>query len=400
VFQALCPFDAGGRLREEPLRSTLLAANANIPLEVQARAFAMAAADGQGSPMIIQVSHTAMRIAGGHPEDFPTPGAVRHQRAGMAGPRGIALARLMIEHYVDDYGARLVAMSLDHFKVPPLAGAPPGADPLGRRLAQARLEDALDAMAPVFGEDARPSSKALEGYVDYMTSPPYNDFRREFLAAVGAASPAWGMIDTEHLPPALVFAVTRDITDAIRQELGNDDILIEAEFGATGQSGAGEGYRALRGQELEVFASQISAFLAYTGADGIAYPIGMQHAAPSGETHPPDVERLETVHRTVIQKTGRYVPFAQHGGTGAAFIARGLVGKHNVNTAFLVAMASSLAEHVEANREGIRKGKKSAAGTGMYLKAVEAVRQKAIDQLEETGTYGMASRLEEEIRGG
>jgi fructose/tagatose bisphosphate aldolase len=208
------------------------------------------------------------------------------------------------------------------------------------------------------------------------------------------------MIDTEHLPPALVFAVTRDITDAIRQELGNDDILIEAEFGATGQSGAGEGYRALRGQELEVFASQISAFLTYTGADGIAYPIGMQHAAPSGETHPPDVERLETVHRTVIQKTGRYVPFAQHGGTGAAFIARGLVGKHNVNTAFLVAMASSLAEHVEANREGIRKGKKSAAGTGMYLKAVEAVQQKAIDQLEETGTYGMASRLEEEIRGG
>lgn len=396
VFDALCPFDKQGRLKPEGERVTILAANANTPLELQVRAFAMAAADGAGSPMIIQISHNAMRLAGGHPDSLPMPRGVSHMESEDAGLNGLALARYLLERYVDDYGPRFVSISLDHFKVPALrddASAPS----LESGLAEARLRDALEFMQPSFDDEADLSEETFRRYVAYLASPAYREFRREFLGAVKVVRPAWGMIDTEHLPPALVFAVTRDISDAVRGNLGNDDMIIEAEFGATGQSGSDEEYETLEGKDLERFARQVSAFVQYTGAGGLAYPIGMQHAAPTGERHAPDVRRLEAVHRAVLEETGRYVPFAQHGGTGASYIARGLVGKNNVNTAFLVAMASSIAQHVEANREGIDKGEKKVAGTSMYLKAMDAVRRVALEKLEETGSYGLSPRLKEEI---
>ena len=61
----------------------------------------------------------------------------------------------------------------------------------------------------------------------------------------------------------------------------------------------------------------------------------MEHAAPSGEKHEPDVERLEAVQREIIKESGYYAPFAQHGGTGAKQLARGLVAKNNINTCLL-----------------------------------------------------------------
>ena len=73
------------------------------------------------------------------------------------------------------------------------------------------------------------------------------------------------------------------------------------------------GYRRLSGEELEGLAHEVARFVRYTGAGGI-YPIGMEHAAPSAVRHEPDSDSWKWSDRS---ETGRYVPFAQHGGTGA-----------------------------------------------------------------------------------
>lgn len=372
--KAICrhfsPFCESGELRPEEERVTILAANAFQPLDVMSRAFASAAARDGGSPLLVQISFSALRSLGRR--DFA---------------RGAGLARAIIEGQADQCGAAFVGMTLDHFRVPDFpiqdGGRP---DELEVRVARARLDDAVEAARGLAGCEV--TSEAVDEYVRYMTAPAYRAFRGSFLQAVASARPAWAMIDTERLPPVLDFAVTRDVVEAVRECLGDRDVILEAEFGATGSSGDEIPYVQLSGDALKGFARGVAAFVGYTGADAIAYPIGMEHAARIGETHEPDVERLEVVHREVLQTVGRYVPFAQHGGTGAASLARGLVGKNNVATRFLVVAANYLADYTRDNLDGIRAGVKAACGVAMYEGMTEAVAGATVEKLKECGSYG------------
>jgi fructose/tagatose bisphosphate aldolase len=211
------------------------------------------------------------------------------------------------------------------------------------------------------------------------------------LAVIEEMQPAWAMIDTGETPVALNFAVTKEEVDMVRA--AGSDAIVEDEYGATGQAGAEDSYEPLDGAELDRFARQVAGFVKYTGAEGISYPIGMEHAAPTSVKHEPDVTRLEVVQREIIRAVGRYIPFAQHGGTGAKEVARGLVGKDNVNTHFLVTAAQSLAMHVAKHSEGIAQGRKSASGAGMYIEAGRAIMDATVAKLQECGTYGILARL-------
>jgi len=203
--------------------------------------------------------------------------------------------------------------------------------------------------------------------------------------------PGWAMIDTGEMPAVLNFAVTREVSELVRQ--AGHHVLVEAEYGATSQAGEGKNYKKLEGASLEAFAREVAGFVQYTGAGGISYPIGMEHAAPSQEKHEPDVQRLTVVQREINKVTGRYVPFAQHGGTGAKELARGLVAKNNVNTHFLVTAARRFLAHALENEKAIRAGKKSACGSSLYLGMAEAIMGAVVDKLKECGTFGMVRSM-------
>ncbi|HEY3314840.1 MAG TPA: class II fructose-bisphosphate aldolase [Bacillota bacterium] len=407
VFEHFSPFEIDGSLKPQGERVTILAANANLPLEIQARAFAMAAAEGDSSPLIVQLSHNALSLIGGDPEAFPAPPGVQRDDRVRPVIDGAVLGNWLIEEFAAHYGAEWVAVSLDHFKLP--AYVPPGqvADPgsglafgeelaaLDVELAERRVVHALAAVEPVHLGEVDRTEETLRSYVTYLCSARYRQFKQDFMAVIGTISPAWAMIDTEKLPPVLDFAVTRDVIDGVRDELGNDDVVIEAEYGATGTRGQAIQYTPTRGADLESLARQVAAFIAYTGAEAIAYPIGMEHAARSGEAHEPDVERLSAVQREILTWTGRYVPFVQHGGTGAATVVRGLVGKDNVNTHFLVAGANALADWVLRYQTDIRAGDKKAAGTGFFTRMTAAVFEATVDKLKECGSYQTGPEIEE-----
>jgi len=406
IFEHFSPFEADGSLKPEAERVTILAANANLPLEVQARAFAMAAADGETSPIIVQLSHNALSLIGGDPEVFPIPPGVHRDDRVRPIIDGAVIGNWLIEEYAVHYGAEWVAVSLDHFKLPtydpPGYQADPGPGlhfseelaPLDIELAERRVVHALAAIEPVYGGALDRSEETLRSYVNYLCSARYRQFKQDFLAVIGTISPAWAMIDTERLPPVLDFAVTRDVIDSVREDLGNHDVVVEAEYGATGTRGQAVPYRPTRGPELESLARQVAAFIAYTGAEAVAYPIGMEHAARTGDAHQPDIERLLTVQREILTWTGRYVPFVQHGGTGAATVVRGLVGKDNVNTRFLVAGANALADQILANEREIRAGDKSASGTGLFTRMTAAIYEATVQKLKECGSYGLGPSVE------
>lgn len=391
VFRRLNPFDEHGALRPEQERLTVLAANANMPVEIFGRAIVMAAAHGEGSPVIIQMSYNALKMTGGASDTYGPIAGVRRAEEPDPLVSGAMIAAYLIREFTEHYGAKCVALSLDHFKVPAFKPGPISPR-RSRRAARALLEDALEIARPVLPELAKADPALLEEYTDYLCQEEYAAFKRDFLNVVQAVSPAWGMIDTERLPPLLDYVVTKEISDAIRQDLGNYGMMLEAEYGATGQSGAARQYQAIRGDELQSFADEVANFVEYTGADGIAYPIGMEHAAKRDEVHDPDVERLLLVQSRIYQKTGRYVPFAQHGGTGASFLARGLVGKNNVNTLFLVTGAAKFAGWVTQYREGIEAGDKRVGGTDMYMEATRGIAEVCLEKLREAGTYGMATQ--------
>ncbi len=390
IFRWQCPFHEPGSLVAPGDRRTILAANANMPVEIFGRAMVMAASSGDGSPIIIQLSYNALEATGGSASTIPPiPGA---QRFDVPDPlvSGATMAAGLIDEFTEHYGAECVALSLDHFKVPEFS---PGkaVEPsrmASPNLAKSQIQDASEAAGQVLGEQAIPGDEVIRQYAEYLCSEQYAWFKREFLAVVGVISPAWGMIDTEKLPPLLDFVVTRDISHAVREDLGNTEMMLEAEYGATGQSGKALPYEALQGDALNRFADQVATFVEYSSADGIAYPIGMEHAARKGEEHQPDTLRLETVQSRILQRTGRYVPFAQHGGTGAAFLARGLVGKNNVNTKFLVTAARAFYNWAERYRQDIQAGEKKASGTGMYAQVVKEVAAECVSKLEEAGTLG------------
>jgi fructose/tagatose bisphosphate aldolase len=398
VFNYFCPFESDGQLKPEQQRVTILASNANIPMDIQARAFVMAAAQGKQSPMIIQLSYNSINTMGGAARNLKPLDGVK--RSEVPGPtiEGAEISFDLIERFVRHYGAKHVAVSLDHFNVPKFDEAVfSGSDvpkTLEAELARDKIGFAIDYMRQAFGDPQVPE-RTINAYVNYLTNAEYRGFRKDFVDCVRAINPAWGMIDTEKLPPVLDFVVTRDVSDAVKGELGNADMMIEAEFGATGQSGQEIKYESIRGPQLERFADQVASFVSYTGAEGIAYPIGMAHAAKIGEKHEADVERLTAVQRTLYLKTGQYIPFAQHGGTGAASVIRGLVAKDNINTRYLVVGAIAFADHYDSKKDAVRAGDKNACGTGIYTNVIiPAIAKEAVEKLKETGSYQKGEELD------
>ncbi|NPV69406.1 MAG: hypothetical protein HPY55_02015 [Firmicutes bacterium] len=401
ICRHFSPFSESGELKPENERATLLAANLVPPVDVISRGFVMAAAQGDQSPMLVQLSYSAINMAGGNPGSVkPLAGvSVSIDDHLVAGAR---IIRNVLDETAEQYGARFMGITLDHFRVPKFeevlgtagaaciagrgARAANAGSELDIALARARIDDAVRAAGGVRGG---PLGRAtVEDCLRYLSSDQYAAFRQDFLAVVNEVRPAWGMIDTETLPPALTFAVTRDISDELRHVLGNTDMILEAEYGATGQSGDESEYERLAGTDLDRYARDIAAFVEYSGAEAIAYPAGMVHASKTHEKHEPDVDRLIAVHREVMRKTGRYVPYAQHGGTGAAFLPRGLVGKNNIATRFMVVGMNYLADYCEANVDGIREGSKSACNPGVFGRMSLAIAEAAVEKLKECGSFG------------
>lgn len=388
IYDRFCPFDDEGKLKPDDEQVTLLAANANNWW--QTRAFVMLSALGEQSPIIVQFSHNANTKLGGQPGKIFSPeGLGYHGNAAIRGARAMAS---WIAEEVEAWDADLVAASLDHFAVPKFIADkdyPQCAVPTG-------YADAVDAsIAFLESKDLGHMVEDMSGglkdkYVSYLSSVEYQDFRSDFMETVTVIQPAWGMIDTEGIPPALDFAVTRDIADATRIELGNHDMMLEAELGETGQSGDNKEYVPMAGQDLEDFANLTAAFVEYTGAEGLSYDIGMKHAATAHEKHTIDENKIEVVEKRVIDATGTYAPFAQHGGTGSAGVAKGLIGKTNINTAFLVAGSIARAEFFNSDPEALANGDKKICGTGVETNVyLEAVYNEAVARMEPAGSMGV-----------
>ncbi len=396
LFSILSPFDTDFNVKPEETRQTILAANVNFPFELQVAAFLEAASLDGGSPIIMQASGAALSLAGratrASKDELPT----KAERL-TALELGAKLFLCAGEVYMEAFNPPFVALGLDHFPVPDLRQVlfSPGVSPgKGARdglndQAKRRLTEATDA-ALAWGV-SKPSAEDVAAWETYLVSDQYREAVESFLLLVKVLAPAWAMIDTEDLPPVLNFAITKEICDAASSI--SPDVLVEAEYGATGQSGDRIGYQKLEGADLDKFAKQVAGFIKYTGARGVSYPIGMEHAALGAERHEPDVTRLETTQREIMKTTGFYVPFAQHGGTGAKRIIKGLVGKNNVNTHFLVAGAQCLSAFVSRNQSDIELGRKSACGPVMYISAGRAILNAATAKMKDCGSYGKFPEL-------
>ena len=401
AFDYICPFDGKGELKPTEDRRTLLASNANIPLEIQLKAFVMASAEGAGSPQIVQISYNSAMITGNLAGKIDLLAGVETTLHGRPTAVGARRAAEMLSWCVEDFGAQCVFLALDHFTAPKFKPADwresRSGSGLGRAVARAVIDEAVEVMRPVFGAEADVSEEDSAAFVNFLQSDTYGEYRRDFLGAVQGARPAWAMIDTGNLPIVLNFATSREMARAVRQDFDNQDVMIECELSATGSSGDEEAYERLGEGELKGFIERIVLFASFTGADGMAYEIGMKHAAKQTEKHEPDIAKLEATQRALMLELGRYIPFAQHGGTGAATLVRGLVGKNNINTQYLVDGANFLADHVGACLEGIRAGEKQACGTGLYNGMVLPEARRCVAKLKETGTYGLAPELLEVI---
>jgi len=347
---------------------------------------------------MVQYSYSANAQEGGDPGklklDIPRFTDIR--------PHGFGswMGNLLLHKYASMYGTDMLFMSLDHFTSPELDKVNPSLEgKLGSHdyeVAKAKIAHAAKSLAPILGKVAEIDEKTLNAYIGYMLSPEYQSYRADFLAAVRFGNPAWAMIDTGALPTVLNFATSRDLAGAVRNELHNKDVMIEAELSATGQSGEEGAYKywkTINAPEQETERRLVTLFVKYTGADAIAYEIGMEHAAKSGEAHEPDEEKLRDIQLTLYKETSRHIPFAQHGGTGSSRIIRGLVGKYNVNTAYLHAGAMAELARCEKMGPDIRGRVKKAIGTDRMLAEIAAVRAVAEDYLHQTDTFGMSPEL-------
>lgn len=395
IFDHYCPFNDDGKLKPEDQRVTLVAANSNNWW--QTRAFVQAAAQGDQSPIIVQFSYNSNRKIGGDPTGIFVPeGVGSHANPVINGAKANAE---WIAMEAEAWGADFVAVSLDHFKVPKFDASKDYA----QRATPLDYEEKIDAAAAYLerkGLAAAAEEFDTSAYLGYLTSVDYQQFRADFLDTVSVMQPAWGMIDTEGIPPVLDFIITQDISSGVRVDLNNNDMMLEAELGATGTSGDEIAYEEMSDAELAEFANLAAAFVAYTGAEGIAYDIGMKHAAKSGEKHPTDMRKLEVVQRTIIEQTGVYAAFAQHGGTGAADVPRGLVGKTNLNTCFLVAGSQARFEYFDANAAAVRAGDKNICGTDVethvYLRGVY---EELVERYQNTGSYQIGPQVDKVLGG-
>lgn len=386
MFEAYNPFGPDLALKPMEERRTILAANANFPFGLEIAGFVSAAAQEGGSPIIIQFSGNALARAGrgiAAGSEVPYLEALR---------QGAKMGLAITGSYIDTYNAPFVAIALDHFAIPDVGKTSADdacyeeASPyvVNRDSAVSMLEKALE-FSSAYGVPA-PGKDEFEAWVEYLSSAAYANAVAGFMVCLEELNPAWAMIDTEEMPPVLNYAVTRHVCDLVKER--GFDAVLEAEYGSTGQAGSSEEYVSLQDEELHAFARQIAGYIKYTGARGISYPIGMEHAAPLDRRHEPDTQRLETVQREIIKEAGYYAPFAQHGGTGAKELAKGLVAKNNINTHFLVTIAQNLLGHFMENKEPVEQGKKSACGSDIYIAAAKAVSDAAVEKMKEGGTYG------------
>jgi len=394
VFDGFCPFDENLQLKPADEQVTILAANSNNWWST--RAFVMAASMGKQSPVIVQFSYNSNIKIGGDPNTIWAPEGISYNANAVV--NGAKANADWIAMEADAWGADYVAVSLDHFKVPKFKAGEKYAACSTPVDYAGYLEEARDFIKSKGLDEvaAEADDAAMADYLGYMTSVEYQGFRADFMETVRIMDPAWGMIDTEGIPFVLDFAVTRDFGLGVRQGLGNSHMMMEAELGATGSSGDGIGYEPMRGAALEEFATLAAAFVEYTGAEGMAYDIGMKHGAKSDEKHPADEEKLEVVQRTVLEKTGVYAAYAQHGGTGAAEVARGLVGKTNVNTAFLVAGSNARAEHFGTGIDKVQAGDKNMCGTNVETHVyLEALYNSCVERYGTTGSYQTGEKVAE-----
>ncbi len=392
IFDHYCPFDGEGNLRPVEERVTLCANNSNNWW--QTRAFVQGAAQGDQSPMVIQFSYNANRKIGGAPTAIFIPEGVSYHANPVTTSARIMSDWLAME--VEAWGADFVAASLDHFNVPKFSltteyerAATPieYEDNIDAALAYLRKQG-LDTVAAEVGDDT------FTAYSNYLRSVEYRNFRADFLDTVSIIQPAWGMIDTEGIPPVLDFIITKDITSGVRTDLNNNDMMLEAELGATGKSGDEIEYEEISDEQLAEFAHLAASFIAYTGAEGIAYDIGMKHSAKSGEKHPTDARKLEVVQRTIIEETGIYAPFAQHGGTGAADVPRSLIGKTNLNTCYLVAGTQARFNYMDEHADKVRAGDKSICGTDIETHIyLQGVYEEVVRRFEGTGSWQLGPEL-------
>jgi len=406
IYDSFIPFKSTKQpnsieLLPEEERMTLLASNSNYPNELQTNAFVQASAVGEGSPQIIQYSYNSLSMEGGDPNKMKLP--IRRFTELRPTAIGAMQAKYLLSKYASLYGADMLFMALDHFTSPSLEEVEKQnfrtyTKGLEFEIARTKIISAAKTLKEILGET---DDKIIDKFAEYMVSGSYQSFRKDFLAAIRFGEPAWAMIDTGGLPTILNFATTRDITDAVRTELNNYDVMLEAELSATGQSGQKSHYKYWKdmSEEEKVKEKALAVlFVRYGKPDAIAYEIGMEHAARAGEKHEPDEEKLKEIQSELWIETRKYIPFAQHGGTGSSKIIKGLVGKYNVNTQYLQAGALAELKRSEEMKEGIINRDKKAIGTDRFLDEIKKVREKAIEYLNQTGTFGLSPTLREVLK--
>jgi len=402
IFNALCPFESDGRLKPEEDRVTLLASNSNIPIEIQMKAFVQAAAVEPGSPHMVGISQNCSMTTGNHPKNTALLKGVRRSKVTRPVAVGAARARRTLEEFTEDFGAELVFAFLDHFTAPPfdadLYSHSQRDSGMSRAMVRAQIEEAIEVMRPVYNEEINIGKEFRERYVNYLCSEVVAEYRKDFLGAVNLASPAWAMVDTGELPPILNFVLARGLVAAVRDELDNQDTMIEGEFSATGRSGKRGGYEKLTREALQHYKDRVVLFVKFTGVEGVTHDIGTKHAALQGEKYEADVERLEIVQRALFQDLGEYIPFAQHGGTGAAKLIRGLVAKNNFNTQYLADSARYFIDYYHKHREELIKGVKEVCGRNLYVSMVIPQARRAVSKLKEAGSFGLAPKLLKMLR--
>ncbi len=399
VMEAFYPFDGDGALLPVEQRRTLLASNANFDLEVQFRGFAQASAVDAGSPQIIQVSYTAADQTGTNPKKLPPIEGVERNAETRPAAVGAERAAIMLEWCVEDYQADLLWMSLDHFTSPKFSveaySSPHGHGGIYEPVVRALLEDAIEAMGIEVGNDE------LQAYVNYLTSNAFGEYARDFLGAVNLSGAAWVMVDTGDTPQAVNLASTKWLIDSVRTGLDLPEVIVEAEFSATGSSGEEEAYAywpdpdnpqdapTMTDQEQQAFLKRITTFVQKTDADAIAYEVGSKHAAKAGEKFAIDIGKLKATQVALRETMGRRIAYAGHGGTGFEWTDNliGPVFKRNINTQHLYAGTMSQLEWVDEHREGIQNREKNAVGRGRKIAEVNAAAESAVELLKACRTW-------------
>lgn len=398
VFDFYNPFNSNTTLKQQTDRVTIIGANSNHPNEIQTDGIMRAAAESE-SLIIVQYSLNSCLDTGVGGKNMK----LKIPRLTQIRPTAIGAAqnRFFMAKYASLYGVDFAFMSLDHFTAPNLEKVDLE-HKIGSsdwNIARARIEDAANVLASVGEWNIKNEFK--DQYASYMVSPEYQSYRKDFLAAVEFGKPALAMIDTGNLPIVLNFATTREIIEAVRRDLNNPDVMIEAEISATGQGGDDKPYTYwghLTREERVEERALTGTFVEYTGAEAIAYIIGMKHAAKAGESHEPDEAKLLNIQQHLcFSNPGRYIPFVQHGGTGSSRIINGVVAKYNVNTQLLGEMAKIEKAWAEQNRDGIVNRDKKAIGNGRFFDMADAVRGSMVKYFDDSNSTGRSHELREKF---